>query len=127
MGSPSNSNTAPVCFHLCSSKNCLRTCSEPTFQTLRWRKRVRECNVRPDFPIGSFRPFALCRLQGASPDLLPMVVLAGSRVRRSQITQYYNRLIGKRFILIYAIFFVAFASPGSALYCRGLVLASGFL
>ncbi len=62
---------------------------------------------------------ALCRLQGAGPDLLSMVVLAVSRVRRSQIIQSYNRLIGKRFILIYAIFYcVAFASLGSARYCR---------
>ncbi len=41
-------------------------CSEHhTFQTLRSRKPVRECNVRPDFPIGSFRPFrhyAGCRV-----------------------------------------------------------------
>ncbi len=80
--------------------------------------------MRPQFSSIS----ALCRLQGAGPDLLPMVVLAGLRVRRSQIIQYYNRLIGERFILIYANFYcVAFASPGTALYCRGLVLASGFL
>ncbi len=69
---------------------------------------------------------ALCRLQGAGPDLLPMVVLAGSWIRRSQITQYYNRLIGERFILIYTNFYcVTFASPGTALHCWGLVLASG--
>ncbi len=76
-------------------------------------------------PLGVFVRFGT--MQVASPDLLPMVVLAGSRVRHSQIIQYYNRLIGKRFILIYAIFYcVAFASPGSALYCRGLVLVSFF-
>ncbi len=36
-----------------------------------------------EFPHWEFSSIlALCRLQGAGPDLLPMVVLAGSRVRR---------------------------------------------
>ncbi len=38
---------------------------EHNFRTLRSRKRVRECSVWPDFPIGSLRPFrhyAGCRM-----------------------------------------------------------------
>ncbi len=38
------------------------------------------------FPHSEFASvLALCRLQGAGPDLLPMVVLAGSQVRRQWI------------------------------------------
>ncbi len=70
---------------------------------------------------------ALCMLQGAGPNLLPMVVLAGSWVRRSQLTQYYNQLIRERFIHIMRTYITSpSASPGTALHRRGLVLASNF-
>ncbi len=85
-----------------------------------------QCAAR--FPHWEFSSvLALCRLQGAGPDLLPMVVLAGSWVCCLQIIQYYNHLIRERFIHITRVYIASpLRRPKQHCIVGGLVLASGF-